>query len=152
MFMMIYVVQSYEIDCIYMLISVESSGEASAEFCLPAWGKDIAKRLAKAFTFLLYKANLYFDCGSCSEREMAPLQRSNLRATPTILYSTDDVPYATKSSRGSRTESFILMEPFSLMQKHSWEVFFLSNKSIKVCILHIHLRTGVYSCGACSDF
>lgn len=135
-----------------MLISVESSGEASAEFCLPAWGKDIAKRLAKAFTFLLYKANLYFYCGSWSESEAALPKRSNLGATPTILYSTCDVPYATESSRSSITESFILMQPFSLMQKHSWKIFFLSNKSIKVCILHIHLRTRVYSCGTCSEF
>lgn len=42
-----------------MLIRVESSGGASAEFRLPAWGKDIAKRLAKAFMFLLYEANLF---------------------------------------------------------------------------------------------
>lgn len=42
---------------------MESSGEASVEFCLPAWGKDIAKCLAKAFMCLLYEANLYFLLG-----------------------------------------------------------------------------------------
>lgn len=102
-----------------MLISVESSGEASAEFCLPAWEKDIAKRLAKAFTFWKYEANLHFLLWLPEWKWSS--SSPNRQATPAILSSPEDMPYATKSSRGSIAESFIWLESFPLMQKTQLE-------------------------------
>ena len=102
-----------------MLISVESSGEASAEFCLPAWEKDIAKRLAKAFTFWKYEANLHFLLWLPEWKWSS--SSPNRQATPAILSSPEDMQYATKSSRGSIAESFTWLESFYLMQKTQLE-------------------------------
>lgn len=135
-----------------MLINVASSGEASAKFCLPAWGKDIAKRLAKSLMFLLYEANLYFFTVTPGVRgkQHLPIEVATGHTRQSTLHCRCAICH--KILMGFEAESFILMESFSLMQKRSWEIFFLSNQSIKVCISHTHPRTWVYRCGTWSDF
>lgn len=150
MFTKIYVVQSYEIDCIYNVHQCGVIWESICWILFASLRRRYCQKAGKGIyvlivwrKFILLTVTPGVEWSSFSSKHIA---------TSTILYSAEDVPYATKSSRGLIAESFIQMESFSLMQKHSWKIFFLSNKSIKVCILHIHLRTWVYSCDICCDF
>lgn len=140
MFMMIYVVQSYEINCIYNAHQCGVIWKASAEFCLPAWRKRYCQKVGKGIYVLESMKQIYaFYCDSRSGSEAVP--HLTTCATHLPFYPLLKICHMPPNPQGVQyRELYMTGIIFFLMQKTQLENMLLSNKTIKVCILHIHSK------------